>query len=41
MNELLRKLEQVDMQPQTGDLRAIIESVLRAGLTTDVAYAGA
>lgn len=42
MSELLQKLEQIDMQPsgQT-DLRSAIESVLRAGLATDLAYAGA
>lgn len=42
MNELLQKLEQIEMQPsgQT-DLRSAIESVLRAGLATDLAYAGA
>ncbi len=41
MNELLRKLEQIDMQPQEGELRDRIESVLRAGLTVDLAYVGA
>ena len=42
MNELLQKLEQIEMQPsgQT-DLRSAIESVLGAGLATDLAYAGA
>lgn len=41
MNELLQRLEKIDMQPTTGDLRARIESVLDAGLATDLAYAGA
>ena len=42
MNELLQKLEQIDMQPSgQGDLESAIESVLRAGLATDLAYAGA
>jgi len=42
MNELLQKLEQIDMQPRgAGDLKSGIESVLRAGLATDLAYAGA
>jgi AcrR family transcriptional regulator len=42
MNELLQKLEHIDMQPSgEGDLRSAIESVLRAGLSTDLAYAGA
>jgi AcrR family transcriptional regulator len=41
MNELLRKLEQIDMRPQHGDLRDRIESVLRAGVMTDLGYAGA
>ena len=42
MNELLQKLEQIDMQPSgQGDLKSAIESVLRAGLATDLAYAGA
>jgi len=42
MNELLQKLEQIDMQPSgPTDLKTAIESVLRAGLTTDLAYAGA
>jgi AcrR family transcriptional regulator len=41
MNELLQKLEAVDMQPAGDSLRAAIESVMRAGLATDLAYAGA
>jgi AcrR family transcriptional regulator len=41
MNELLQRLEQSDMQPGGGDPRSGIESVLRAGLATDLAYAGA
>jgi AcrR family transcriptional regulator len=42
MNELLSKLEHIEMQPQgVRDLRSGIESVLRAGLATDLAYAGA
>jgi len=41
MNELLQKLEQIDMQPRGDTLRDRIESVLRAGLATDLAYAGA
>lgn len=42
MNELLAKLEHIEMQPQGArDLRSGIESVLRAGLATDLAYAGA
>ena len=41
MNDLLAKLEVIDMRPQTSDLRGAIETVLRAGLTTDLVYAGA
>jgi len=41
MNELLQRLEQIDMQPRTDNLKSGIESVLRAGLATDLAYAGA
>lgn len=42
MNELLEKLEQIEMQPRgQTDLRNGIQSVLRAGLATDLAYAGA
>jgi AcrR family transcriptional regulator len=41
MNELLAKLEQIDMRPATGDLMSAIESVLRAGLATDLTFAGA
>ena len=42
MNELLAKLEHIEMRPQaTRDLRSGIESVLCAGLATDLAYAGA
>lgn len=42
MNELLAKLEHIEMRPQGApDLRSGIESVLRAGLATDLAYAGA
>jgi AcrR family transcriptional regulator len=41
MNDLLQKLERVDMQPMADTLRGAIESVLRAGLATDLAYAGA
>lgn len=41
MNELLQKLEQIDMQPQAGSLKGAIENVLHAGLATDLAYAGA
>jgi AcrR family transcriptional regulator len=41
INELLQKLDQVDMQPEAIDLRTAIEKVLSAGLATDLAYAGA
>ena len=42
MNELLAKLEHIEMRPQGApDLRSGIESVLRSGLATDLAYAGA
>jgi len=41
MNEFLQKLAAIDMQPKGGTLHAAIESVLRAGLATDLAYAGA
>jgi AcrR family transcriptional regulator len=41
MNELLQKLEQIDMQPRGGLLRDRIEDVLRAGATADLAYMGA
>ncbi len=42
MSELMQKLEQIEMQPSAqGDLKSAIESVLRAGLATDLAYAGA
>ena len=41
MNEFLQKLEAIAMQPQGETLRSAIESVLRAGLATDLAYAGA
>lgn len=42
MNELLEKLERIDMQPQgQGDVRRGIQNVLRAGLATDLEYAGA
>jgi len=41
MNELLQKLEQLDMQPQGDTIRDRIENVLRAALATDLAYAGA
>ena len=41
MNEMLQKLEQVDMQPEATDLRGTIETVLRSGLATDLSYAGA
>jgi AcrR family transcriptional regulator len=41
MNELLQKLEAIDMQPSGDSVRGAIESVLRAGLATDLAYAGA
>jgi AcrR family transcriptional regulator len=41
MSELLQRLEQIDMRPLGGDLKTGIESVLRAGLATDLAYAGA
>jgi AcrR family transcriptional regulator len=41
MNDLIVKLERVDMQPQATDLRSAIEAVLSAGLATDLAYAGA
>ena len=40
MNELLQKLEQIDM-PKADSLKGAIENVLRAGLATDLAYAGA
>ena len=41
MHEFLQKLEAIDMQPAGESLRTAIESVLRAGLATDLAYAGA
>jgi AcrR family transcriptional regulator len=41
INELVQKLDQVDMQPQAVDLKTAIEKVLRPGLATDLAYAGA
>ncbi len=41
INELLQKLEQVDMEPAAPDLQTAIEKVLSAGLATDLAYAGA
>jgi AcrR family transcriptional regulator len=41
INELLQKLDQVEMQPEAIDLRTAIEKVLSAGLATDLAYAGA
>jgi AcrR family transcriptional regulator len=41
MNELLQKLNSIDMQPQAGSIREAIETVMRAGLATDLAYAGA
>jgi AcrR family transcriptional regulator len=41
MNELLQKLDRIDVQPHGDTLRERIESVLRAGLATDLAYAGA
>ena len=41
VNELLQKLDQVEMQPEAIDLRTAIEKVLSAGLATDLAYAGA
>ena len=41
MSDLLEKLERIDMRPETSDLRDAIETVLRTGLTTDLAYAGA
>lgn len=41
MDELLKKLEGIDMQPAAGTLRGAIESVLSAGLATDREYAGA
>jgi AcrR family transcriptional regulator len=41
MNDLLRKLEQIDMQPATNEVRSAISSLLRAGLTADLAYSGA
>jgi len=42
MNEFLQKLEQIEMRPRgNGDLKSGIENVLRAGLATDLAYAGA
>jgi AcrR family transcriptional regulator len=41
MNDLLQKLERVDMRPAADSLRGAIESVLKAGLATDLAYAGA
>jgi AcrR family transcriptional regulator len=41
MNEFVQRLEQIDMQPPTDDLKSGIERVLRVGLATDLAYAGA
>ena len=41
MNEFLQRLAQIDMQPRAVDLKGGIESVLSAGLATDLAYAGA
>jgi len=41
MNELLQRLERIDMQPRAGDLKSGIESMLRIGLAADLAYAGA
>ncbi len=42
MDDLLRKLDRIDLQPAgAGTLRGTIETVLRAGLATDLAYAGA
>jgi AcrR family transcriptional regulator len=41
MDDLLQKLERVDMRPAVDSLRGAIEVVLRAGLATDLAYAGA
>ncbi len=42
MNELLHRLEQIDLQPRPeGNLKSRIEGVLRAGLATDLPYAGA
>jgi AcrR family transcriptional regulator len=41
MDDLLRKLEHIDMQPAGDSLRGTIEAVLRAGLATDLVYAGA
>jgi AcrR family transcriptional regulator len=41
MNEFLQMLDQVDMAPPAADLKSAIKAVLNAGLTTDLAYAGA
>jgi len=41
MNEFLQRLEQIDMQPRAANLKSGIENVLRAGLATDLSYAGA
>jgi AcrR family transcriptional regulator len=41
MDELLSKLDQLNLQPRGTDLRAGIREVLRDGLATDLVYAGA
>ncbi len=41
MDDLLQKLERIDMQPAADSLRGAIEAVLSAGVATDLAYAGA
>jgi AcrR family transcriptional regulator len=41
MSELLRKLEEIDMRPSARDVRGVIESVLRAGMSADLEYLGA
>src|SRR5215469_16691872 len=41
MDDLLQKLQRIDLQPAADSLRGTIEAALRAGLATDLAYAGA
>jgi hypothetical protein len=41
MDELLTKLEQLNLQPRGDSLRAGIREVLRNGFATDLEYAGA
>jgi TetR/AcrR family transcriptional regulator, mexJK operon transcriptional repressor len=41
MNEFLQKLDRIDMEPPAPDLKSAIAAVLRSGLVTDLAHAGA